>query len=243
MMRALLILACVLVLGCQARETNKALQQADQAAEGSQRVLAERVAPVVAKLPPELQTEVRAALDQAVALLTSCRTSIRPALALTANGEPPPPVDTTVEEAVARPQVFISKAAMQTGRAAVEVERIGWWLSVGVVVLQFGQAVAGDMLSQILLLVGGSTGTAAVLAKGIQLWRTAKQATQEAKGLQVAVADAVAFGNDMSQADSDTQAAAVITAHRTRQERNGTRKAIKDAGAAAKAIGAGVGQA
>lgn len=230
MRHALAFLACAILLlcGCQARETNKALQQADQAAEGSQRVLAERVAPVVAKLPPELQSEVRASLDQVVALLTSCRTSLRPALALTANGEPPPPVDTTVEEAVARPQAFISKAAVQTGRAAVEVERIGWWLSVGTIVLQFGQAIGGDLLSQLLLVAGGGTGAAALLAKGVQVYRKARE-------LQAATVDAVAFGNDMAKAETNEQAAAVVDAHRKRQDRNGTRKAIQLAGAAVQA--------
>ena len=214
-------LVLALCTGCSLRETNKSLQQAGQAVEGAQHVLAAKVAPAVASLPPDLQEAVKQALDQVCQLMTSARESIQPALIVTAGNEPPPVVDTTVQEAIERPAEFTRKAAKQVGRALVEVERVGWWLQVGAVALAFGQAAAGDWLSVLLLALGGGTGAAALAAKGVQVFRRLKAATT----------DAVAFGNDMAQATTDDDARAVIKHHKVRQEHNGTRKVIQQAGA------------
>lgn len=213
--------------GCQARETNKALQQSDQAQEAAQRVLAEKIAPRIAALPVDVQAEVKTAMDQVCQLLASGRASIRPALTLTAGNEPPPTVDTTVEEAVSRPQEFIRKASAQVGRAEVEVERIGGWLATGAFVLKWGEAIAGDLMSQLLLLLGGSTGAGAAGLAVFRLWRQAKVAKQ-------AVEDAVSFGNEAASVDpKDSQAKSdLVKRHKARQKNHGTRSLIDSVGAA-----------
>ncbi len=160
-----------------------------------------------------------------VALLTSGRQSMRPALRLTAGNEPAPEPRTTTQDAVERPRAFVRLAAVQAGRAEAEVEGYLGWANVGALVLDFGKAVAGDLLAQVLLALGGGTGAAALLGKGVQVWRKAKE-------LQAATTDAVAFGNDMANAQTNDQAAAVVKLHKARQARNGTRKAIQAAGAA-----------
>lgn len=231
-LRFLAVLGSVLAVlalctGCQVRETNKALQQSDQAQEGAQRVLAEKLAPRVVLLPVEIQAEVKAAMDQVCALLASSRTSLRPALALTAGNEPPPTVDTTVEDAVERPQPFITKAAMQAGRASAEVEQIGWWLSVASVAMLWGQSVGGGLLSQLLLVAGGGTGIAALVAKGVQMFR-------ELKTAKAATVDAVAFGNDAARAMTPEELKSVVDAHERRQSINGTKAVIQKAGAVIK---------
>jgi hypothetical protein len=227
-------LVLVTCTGCQLRETNKALQQGVQATQGAQQVLAEDVAPAVASLPPELQAKVKAALEQVCQLLTSAQASMQPALIITAGDEPPPQVDTTVEEAVERPHDFTRKAAQQVGRAQVEAERIGWWLSVGAIALQFGQAVVGDFISQLLLLLGGG-GVAG--AAGLKIWRLIQSGKALANQLgqtKRAVADAVQFGNDAAEVPPDDAAArqALIDRHKERQRINGTQALIKEAGAA-----------
>lgn len=231
-LRFLVVLGTVLAVltlctGCQLREINKALQQSDQAQEGAQRVIVEKIAPKIALLPLDIQAEVKAAMDQIVALLTSSRTSLRPALALTAGNEPPPPVDTTVEDAVDRPQQFITKAAVQTGRASAEAEEIGWWLSVASAAISWGQHVGGSMLSQLLLLAGGGTGAAALLAKGVQMFR-------ELRTTKTAVGDAVAFGNDAAKAMTPEALKSVVDEHERRQILNGTKAVLQRAGAAIK---------
>jgi len=223
-----LVFLLMIFTGCQLRETNKALQQSDQAQEGAQRVLAEKIAPKLAQLPLEIQAEVKAAMDQVCALLTSSRLSIRPALALTAGNKPPPPVDTTVEEAVERPQQFTSKAGVQAGRASAEVEQVGWWLAVASVAMLWGQTVGGGLMSQLLLVAGGGTGLAALVAKGVQVFR-------ELKIAKAATADAVSFGNDVAKVPPNSpELNDVIKKHKERQIKNGTRGFIDSAGASAR---------
>jgi hypothetical protein len=217
----ILWLILVLCVGCQARETNLALQQADQATEASQRVMAEKIAPHVAALPPDVQQSVKDAMDQVCGLLTSARTSLRPALTLTAGNEPPPQTDTTVEEAIEKPQQFTAKAAMQVGRATVEVERIGWWLQVSAVALKFGEAAGNNLLA---LILGGSGGTGLLVAGVLR----------HVGRLKTAVSDAVKFGNDaVAVAPDDADARRqLIVKHKAIQEANGTKRLIKQAGAA-----------
>ena len=108
-------------------------------------------------------------------------------------------------------------------------------LELGAFALKWGQAIAGDLVSQLLLALGGGTGVAAVVAKGVQVYRTLGKLRTEGQELRTAVGDAVAFGNDMADAETNKQAAAVVTAHKKRQSRNGTRKVIQAAGAAVSA--------
>ncbi len=220
------LLVIFALCGCQARETNLATQQADQAVDAAGQLLAQRVAPAVASLPPDVQAAVRSALDDAVLLLTSARESIRPALRLTAGSEPAPESPTSAQAALEHPREFVRRAAVQAGRAEIEVEGYLAWARVGSMALEWGKVAAGDLLSQLLLLTGGGAGAAALLAKGVQIYRKGRE-------LQAATIDAVAFGNDMAKAETDKQAADVITAHKARQDRNGTRKTLQDAGAAA----------
>lgn len=231
MIRLLVVLVtCWLVLvlgtGCAARETNKSLQQSDQAQEAAQRVLAEKLAPLIAQLTEEANRQAREAIDQVLQLLASGRGSLRPALALTAGNEPPPPVDTTVEEAVQNPHAFTTKAAQQTGRAQVEVENIGWWLSVASIVIQYGQAIGGSLASQLLTGTGmGGLATAALL-----LWR-------QTATLRRALGDSVQFGNEAVdiKPDDDKARGALVKRHKERQRLHGTQGLIKAAGAAVQA--------
>lgn len=238
MLRLLVVLLtawlAIALCGCQARETNKAQQQAIQATQASQQVLARDVAPAVASLPPELQAKVKEAIEQVCQLLTSAQASMQPALVLTAGNEPPPQVETTVEEAVERPAQFIAKASQQVGRAQVEVERIGWWLSVGAVAMQFGEAIAGDLMSQLLLLLGGGTGAGAAGLAVLRLWQNGKKLAAEAIQAKRAVADAVQFGNEAADVPPDDAAARadLVRRHKERQRLNGTQDLIKQAGAA-----------
>lgn len=214
-------LVLVLSTGCQMRETNLALQQADQAAEASQRVLTEKIAPHVAALPPDVQQAVKDAMDQVCNLITSARTSLRPALTLTVGNEPPPQSDTTVEEAVERPSQFIAKSAMQTGRAAVEVERVGWWLQMSAIALRFGEAAGSNLLA---IILGGSGGLGLTIAGLMRHIGT----------LRTAVKDAVSFGNDaVAIAPDDHEARRqLLIKHKAAQRANGTQAVIQRAGAA-----------
>ncbi len=223
--------------GCQLRETNKAQQQAVQATQASQQVLARDVAPAVISLPPELQAKVKAALEQVCQLLTSAQESMQPALILTAGNEPPPAVETSVEQAVERPQEFMRESAKQTGRALVEVERVGWWLKAGAFALAFGQAVGGDLMSQILLLIGGGTGAGAAGLAVLRLWQNGKKLASEAMQAKRAVADAVSFGNEAAEIPPEDPAARadLVKRHKERQRLNGTQEVIKAAGAAVRA--------
>ena len=218
------LLAILLLSGCQARETNLALQQADQATEGAQIILAQKVAPVVAQLPDELQAAVKKALDDACQLLTSARESMRPALALTAGNEPAPETRTTTDLAVTKPADFIRQAATQKGRADIEVEDYLSYLKVGEILIKYGQAIGGDIMTQLLLLLGGGGATTALLAKGVTAYRSVKKAAQ----------DSIAFGNDMAKANTDDDALAVIDKHKALQKANGTNGIIKKLGANSK---------
>jgi hypothetical protein len=220
----LLLPFLLLSTGCQLRETNKSLQQADQATEASQKILAEQVAPQVATLSEENKKAVEAALNKICSLLNSARSSIRPALTITAGNEPPPQVDTTVEEAVERTEQFVAKAAMQTGRATVEAEKVSWWLQVTAMALKFGETTASGWMT--LLLSGG--GTAGLLAAGV---------LKHISKLRTAVKDAVQFGNDAVAINPEDAEARkhLIEKHKKIQEENGTKNVIKSAGAAVKA--------
>ena len=225
----LFVLAILLPCGCQQRETHLALQQSDQAAEGAQAIVAERIAPLVAGLPPEIHAAITAALDDVTLLMVSARESLRPALALTAGNEPPPETRTTVRQAVEYPHEFVRAAAVQTGRAHVEVEGYLRWVGVASFAVRWGTALAGDLASQLLLGLGGSGLIAGLLGKGVQLWRTAKTATTQAGDLKRALTDAVAFGTDMEAAETDAQAEQVKDRHKVLQANSGTRPLITQA--------------
>ena len=103
----ILAVLALLCLGCQARQTNIALQQSDQAQEAAQKIVIERIAP---RLPADVQASVKESMDQVIALLSASRTSIRPAIMLTSGGEPLPNPGTTVEDAMDR-LYFLAKVA------------------------------------------------------------------------------------------------------------------------------------
>lgn len=229
--RALLIVALALFalsfLGCQQRETNLALQQADQAIEGAQTIIVEKIAPLVASMPPEIHAAITAAFDDVGLLLTSGRESMRPGLSLTAGNEPAPETRTTVRLAVEHPQEFSRAAAVQTGRAHVEVEGYLRWVGVATFAMQWATAVSEDLLSQ-LLLGGGAGGVLlGLLGKGAQLWRTAKTATAQAGDLKRALVDAVTHGEEMEKAETEDDVKAVKQRSIERQVATGTRPIIK----------------
>ncbi len=221
----LFLLMILLPCGCQQRETNLSLQQSDQAAEGAQKILAHRVSPLVDGLPPEIHAAITAALDDVNVLITSSRQSLRPALALTAGNEAPPETRTTSTMAAEHPQEFARQAAVQSGRAHVEVESYLRWAGIGEIALQWGQAAAGSLVSQ-LLLGGGGAGLLAGLAG---LWKTARTAGAQVQTLKRAVVDAVAHGEEMEQAETEDDVRAVKDRSAKRQIVSGTRAVISQA--------------
>lgn len=213
---------CLLFSGCfQFRETSLALQQSDQAQEAVQKKLAHDIAPVVVHLPPELQATVKQALDDACLLLATSRDAIRPALALSQGTDPAPESRTSAELAYGKPQEFARQAAIQTGRAHAEVDH--WVATVrgGEIILQYSKALSGDLLSQLLLLLGGGGLAGGVGVKLFTVYRSIKQATK----------DAVSFGNDALNSDTPEQKAATIEKHKALQANNKTRDFIKSLGA------------
>ena len=226
MIRLALLLSLLLTTGCQYRETHIAVAQADQATEGAGQVLAEQIAPVAAQLPPEVQEAFRAAVAKVHTLLSSVHTSLQPALVLTAGGEPAPPIPTTVRDAVEHTEDFARTAAMQAGKAQSEVDDAlaTWdlWSSV----LKWGGAIGGDLMSQLLLLIGGGSGAGAAGLAVFRLWQQAKVAKR-------AVADAVSFGNEAVAIDpkDNESRRKLVEKHKARQAQNGTKTIIKQAGA------------
>lgn len=222
-----LLFALLLLSGCQARETSKALTQADQATEAIQRI-AQSIADMVNQLPPELQELFKAKLEAICILASSARDSMRPARTLTNGNEPPPRVDTTVDLAAGNPHEFSRQAAIQTGKAQVEVEGVLWYFDVGQIALNFGKALTQDWLTIFLTAIAGCSGTGAVGLKLYRVYSSLKNSVQEKER---AARDAVAYGNDMSLANSDTEAAEVIRKHKAIQKQNGTNDLIKKLGA------------
>ncbi len=219
----LFLLAILLPCGCQQRETNLALQQADQAVEGGQAIISERIAPLVAGLPPEIHAAITAALDDVVLLMTSSRESLRPALALTAGDEPAPESRTTVRLAVEHPQEFARVAAVQTGRAHAEVDDYLRWVSFASFAAQWAAAAGGSLASQ--LLMGG--GAAGLLTSLAALWKTARTARSQIQVLKRTVVDAVTHGEEMEEAETEDDVKAVKKRSVDRQVANGTRPVIK----------------
>lgn len=219
-MRLAVVILALLLCSCQHRETNIALQQSDQAQEAAQRLLAERVAPRLAGLPVDAQSSVAATMDQIVQLLTASRTSIRPAIILTAGGEPLPDVRTTIDDAMDRQAYFITALGVQAGRAEAEVERVGWYAAIGSAVIKLGLSAADNWLS--VMLGGGGIG-------GILLAFGARHIGK----LKTAVRDSVAFGNEALEVDpsSPDQRRNLVARHKEIQKINGTRSLIDSAGA------------
>lgn len=218
---AVLLAVLFLLCGCQARETNLALQMSDQAQQATQQKLAQDIAPIVVHLPPEMQQAVKQAIDDACQLLTASREAIAPAIALTQGNEPAPESRTTVEQAYSHTASFVRAAAIQTGRAHIETEGYLSYVRFASMAANWGQALATDWLSMLLLGGGGLGLGGGLIAKGITAYRSVKKAAS----------DAVAFGNDMYAANTEDEAQAVIKKHKQHQKDNGTNEMIKQLGA------------
>lgn len=216
----ILAILALLCLGCQARQTNIALQQSDQAQEAAQKIVIERIAP---RLPADVQESVKESMDQVIALLSASRASIRSAIMLTAGGEPLPNPGTMVQDAMDRHQQFISEVSIQAGRAEAEVEQIGWYASIGTMLVKFGQEGGGNLLT---MLLGGAGGGGLLLAGALKYVGRFK----------TAVRDAVAFGNEAIETNPQdvVQRNILIERHKEIQKTNGTQAIIRSAGAAVK---------
>lgn len=205
------LLVVALLAGCgSTRETAKAVVQADQAAEGQQRLLADpKVAEVLAQLTPEQRAVLERTFRKLATLGNAIRGSLAPAITLLSAGQPVE-VETTVEEAVERPETFARKAAVQAGRAQVEAEAyVRWhrWLDIA---LDFGGEIAGSLLSQLLLGLGITAGTGA--AGGLVM---------RARKLARVARAAIAYGVDASRAFTEEDLKQVQDKHAREQQEQG----------------------
>lgn len=164
-----------------------------------------------------MRAKFKQKIDEILLLLATSRDSIRPALALAQGNEPAPESRTTAEQAYNQPQEFARQSSMQTGRAHAEVEQYQGWMRAASYAASYGQALATDWLSM-LLLGGGGVGLAGGLAaKGMQVYKSVKRAAE----------DAIAFGDDALKATKEPEIKAVLEKHKERQEKHGTRGIIK----------------
>lgn len=159
----LLILVCL--AGCGMPETARATRQAEQAVEGISMILDDAV-PVINEIKDEEQRKkLQEGLRRILVLVQSARLSLQPVI--TYLGEVK--VETTSKEAASQPEIFATKAALQSGRAAVEVEdRLSWndmflsfvdpsslegWL-VGLSTLLLGSGTAGIIIARVVKTIG-----------------------------------------------------------------------------------------
>lgn len=209
----------LLCCGCSTRETNKALQQGDQAVEASRAILSQpKVAEAIASLPPDLQAVMAEALCAVDQLLASARTSIAPAITLSAQGEKIDP-GTAVDQAVRDPAGFAAIAHRQAGRAEVEVEGLLPWLEMKGAALRFAQAAASDWMAQ--MLAGGGTG-GLLLAGGLKVLAVVRRLKREIELREAETEDALAYGNAAEQADTTAQIEELKRDHLKRQAARGT---------------------
>lgn len=212
-------LALCWLTGCSTRETHQAAVQADQAVQGAQRVLAKpEVAKAIATLSPELSEALIDALEDVDVLLASARTSIAPAITLTAQGETIKP-ETKVEDAVRDPRAFAAVASRQAGRAELEVEGLLPWLTGGQALLTFTKALAGDWMAQIV--AGGGAG-GLLLAGGLKVLAVVRRLRREIQTKDAEAEDALAYGNAVEQADTTAEVQDIKIQHVKRQAERGT---------------------
>jgi hypothetical protein len=216
-----LVFLFVVLCGCQARETNQALQMSDQAQEAAQRKISTDLSATVVHLPEAMRQQQRQLIEEILLLLAASRDSIRPALALSQGNEPAPETRTTAELAYQQPKEFARQSAIQTGRAHAEVEGYLSYVRAAAFIAQYGQQLATDWLSLLLLGTGGVGLAGGALAKGIQAFNSVKRAAK----------DAVEFGNDALAATKPDEIKKVLDKHKIIQESNGTRNTIKKLGA------------
>lgn len=154
-MKPTLLIALLMLAACTP-QTARAQKQADQALEGTQRIL-RSFEGYYSDLSPEQAESFKALVIQTDKLVTSARRSLAPALKLLARNKPIE-VDTTVEEAVDSTDTFVQKAMVQAVRAEVEVERVLTWQTTiknwvyqntSLLTLGFGTGGIGLLLSSI----------------------------------------------------------------------------------------------
>lgn len=220
-MRGTLVLIVLALSGCSSsRENARAAIQADQSTEAAVALL---TAPTfdeqMAELPPEQREAVRRVIQSAIDLLTQARRSLAPVIQRMQVDEPVE-VRTTAKQATANPQEFIAEAQAQTGKAWAEVEDARASQAIVSKLISYGSAIANSTLSLGLLGTGGG-GLALAIAGAAMKARSAYARMRQG------VEDAVAAGNDLSQAVTPKQVDAVKEAHAKRQDANGTRDIIK----------------
>jgi hypothetical protein len=149
-------------------ETARSAKQAEQGVEAIGEIITV-AAPFIDEIDDEAQREkLREAFKKVITLVQSARLSLQPVLAYLGDGKEIK-VETTVKEAVASPEVFATKAALQAGRAAIEVEDRLTWTDM---FLQFldPSAIEGIIMNLSLLLTG--SGAAGYVA--IRIFKTIK---------------------------------------------------------------------
>lgn len=198
-------LLCLLLLAsCGMPETARSAKQAEQAVDG--------VTQIVKEFPKD-EAKAKEAFAKILKLLQSAKISLQPVLVYLGEGNDIK-VETSVQEAVKQPDIFVAKATMQAGRAAVEVEnRLTWE--------QYLDWELSDLESWISTLSLALTGSGAAGIAVIGVMRTIRR-------YKNTITDAVAFGKEAKAIDpKDTDALeALKERHAQRQKARGTKGLI-----------------
>lgn len=223
---ALLLLSAI---GCAPmRQAAAAATQAQQAGTGAAKIAAgPEMAQALADLEPEKRAQIEKLLAQIVALGNQVASSLSPVIARLTVDDPAAPVRTTVDQAVSDTAQFVADAQMQAGRAEAEVEQAHAISDALHVAASYGQAIAGSLMSQLLLGTGGAGLVAAAGAIAVRV-------KSSFGTLKRSLEDAVQFGSDalaVDPKDSD-QVAELKERHKAKQAARGTIATIKQIKAA-----------
>jgi hypothetical protein len=172
-----LLLTCILLAGCGMPETARAARQAEQAVEGIGITIRE-VAPLLDGVKDDVQrTKLREAFQKIIKLVQSAKISLQPNLVYLSDGREIR-VDTTSEQAAKATDTFCQKAAIQSGRAAVEVEQRMEWEQT---LLSFVDPNNLEgLLTGLSVLLFGSGTVGLIVARTLKAFQTHKAALQDA---------------------------------------------------------------
>lgn len=203
MKHLILLMAFIVLFGCDKREVAKATIQTQQALQGALVIVQSELEPAIQQGNKET---IQGCLVRLTKLLESGQSSIRPAIDELTSGDKSIVPDTSIQEAIHSTDQFVHKASMQTGRAQQQADDNNYYRSM---VLDIG----GSLLDQIMALTLGASPLAGLLAVKVKRNFDLRRKANE---------DEVAYTEEVATAKTDEEIAAVKSKHMKRQLANGT---------------------